>query len=599
MRNDLHTASRVSELLAQRVRDVAKMLVPSGRIDGNEFVFGNATGTAGNSAKLHLSGEHAGKWRDWANESDHGDLLDLWSSARGVSLQQAIKDAKEWLGLRDLAPYKAKSYAMPGPRPLKNLSPQGRALEWFRTQRLLIEETVNAFRVVGDGKNIVFPHISPDGVTVNRCFRNLASKAFEYDKGCAPGLFGWHALRNPKARKVVLCEGQIDCMTWWQWGFDALSVYGGVSNMNWIEYDWDNLAVFDTIYVSMDMDEAGRKASRLICDRLGIARCLEVTLPNKDANDCLLAGVTATDATEWLEKAKAIQMDGLITATECRKDIHDLFFRRDDLAQKFFRPPLLRGSGGAVEFRNGEVTAWTGHASHGKSTLLGFLACGDVGCRGSSYFFASMEMLPAKVLYKMATATVGLAPEPATLDAFVDEVGSRLFFANVLGYIDEERLFQMMEYCCLRYGINAAVIDSFMAITELEEDYPRQGAFMSNLAQFSKRHDIHIHLIVHPAKGDESIAPSMTSLKGSSLIYNRADVVLAVQRNMEKARMVEDGQPVEELLEVPDAFVYCRKDRETGWKGKLELWFDRRTNHFKRFPDKPATPREASKPYAD
>lgn len=591
MANPVHTASSISDLLNRRVADVAKMLVPAGKEETGQWVFGNASGAAGGSAKLHMNGPHVGQWRDWANDTDHGDLIDLWASVRGVSIGQAIRDAKEWLGIRDPAPYRATTYALPKPTQTVPLSPQGRALAWFRKERLITDQTVAAFQVVGDGTHIIFPHISPTSQVVNRCFRKLAEKEFHYDKGCAPGMFGWQALKTRSSRAVLICEGQIDCMTWQQWGFDALSVYGGATNFNWIEYEWDNLAQFDTIYVSLDMDEAGRKASKTVCERLGVARCLEVTLPYKDANDCLLSGCTANDATKWIAAAKPLRLDGLIVATEIREQVHKLFFSHDEIERRYFSPALLKGRGGQVTFRNGDVIAWTGHAGHGKSTLLGFLATGDIGFRKARYFFASMEMKPEKVVHKMATSCVGSDPEPAKVDEFIDSVGPNLFFANVLGFITQDNLFQMMEYCCLRYGITAAVIDSFMAIEGLEEDFPKQGAFMSRLTQFAKQHDIQMHIIVHPKKGDESIAPSMSDLKGSSLLFNRADVILAVQRNMKKVEAIDADKPQVVLNSMPDSYLFCRKDRETGWKGKIELFYDWRRNMYRSFtapdPDEP------------
>ncbi|WP_075090664.1 hypothetical protein [Verrucomicrobium spinosum] len=48
---------------------------------------------------MQLSGEHAGRWRDWAEEGRHGDLLDLWAAARGIPLAEAFREAKEYLGM--------------------------------------------------------------------------------------------------------------------------------------------------------------------------------------------------------------------------------------------------------------------------------------------------------------------------------------------------------------------------------------------------------------------------------------------------------------------------------------------------------------------
>src|SRR5436190_41304 len=121
------------------------------------------------------------------------------------------------------------------------------------------------------------------------------------DAGCAPCLFGWHALSEGayRSRAVVLTEGQIDCMSWHQWGIPALSIPNG-SGLTWIDYDWENLAAFDRIYISFDMDGAGRENTQKAIQRLGPHRCHVMTMPHKDGNAALQAGATAEDAQRWL-----------------------------------------------------------------------------------------------------------------------------------------------------------------------------------------------------------------------------------------------------------------------------------------------------------
>lgn len=581
------TAGVISERLNERVLAVAKMLVPTGKEESGKWVFGNSNGNAGESASLNLSGPYVGKWRDWASDVDRGDLLDLWASTRGMTLASAIKDAKKFLGIVDPLSVEPKKY--PFPQPAKNqkeLSPEGAALKWFREERCLLPETVSKFKVAADEhRRLMFPSYTPEGVLVNRFYRSLDKKQISQEKGCAPSLFGWQALTpdDLKMRSVVLCEGQLDAMTWTQWGFPALSVPNGAKNLNWIDYDWDNLEMFDSIYVSFDMDEDGEKGADLVMERLGLDRCLRVALPNKDANDCLRAGQNANAATKWISSAKPKQVKGFRSATDYAQKVKDRFFR-PEITELDFAPSILIGRGGRVIFRGGEVTAWTGHSGHGKTTLLSFLAIADIGARGSTYFVASMEMLPDKLIHGMYLATKQAYPEdPALVDEFVDVLRHKLYFADRVGSISEADLFEMMLYCRRRCGMKAAVIDSFMCVEDLEENYPGQGAFLARLNTFSKLHDVHIHIVCHPRKGDEAFAPNTTDLKGASIIGNRVDKVLVVQRNMKKLQAIDDGEPTEKLNLMCDTTVLCRKDRETGWRGKVELFYNAKFRTFTKF----------------
>ena len=86
-----------------------------------------------------------------------------------------------------------------------------------------------------------------------------------------PCLFGWQAL-DAGVRAVVLCEGEIDCMSYAQYGISALSVpFGGGkgAKQQWIEFEYHNLDRFEEIFISMDVDDVGREAAREIASRLG------------------------------------------------------------------------------------------------------------------------------------------------------------------------------------------------------------------------------------------------------------------------------------------------------------------------------------------
>ena len=94
------TPKQISEMLSARVEEVAKMLLPAGKKDGKEWRVGSADGESGKSLGVCVSGSKAGVWSDFAT-GDTGDLLDLWSQAKGVSLFEAIQEAKAFLGIQE------------------------------------------------------------------------------------------------------------------------------------------------------------------------------------------------------------------------------------------------------------------------------------------------------------------------------------------------------------------------------------------------------------------------------------------------------------------------------------------------------------------
>lgn len=83
--------------LAARTEQVCRHLLPAGRRSGQEWEVGDTTGSAGKSLKVHLSGDKAGVWMDFAN-GDTGDLIDLWASVKGIKVAEAKEEAERWLG---------------------------------------------------------------------------------------------------------------------------------------------------------------------------------------------------------------------------------------------------------------------------------------------------------------------------------------------------------------------------------------------------------------------------------------------------------------------------------------------------------------------
>lgn len=81
--------------------------------------------------------------------------------------------------------------------------------------------------------------------------------------------------------ELVICEGEIDAVTWAHYGHAAVSVPGGAKSTGWIDVCWDWLQRFQKIHVSFDEDAAGRMKVVEIVTRLGMARTDIIRLPEK------------------------------------------------------------------------------------------------------------------------------------------------------------------------------------------------------------------------------------------------------------------------------------------------------------------------------
>src|ERR1043165_8628921 len=98
-----YDAKDLSRLLAQRAEAVAHWLLPGGKRVGNEYEASNVNGGSGSSLKVHLIGDKAGVWCDFAagGSSSSGDLLDLIVASKGVKLVKALAMAREFLHIKE------------------------------------------------------------------------------------------------------------------------------------------------------------------------------------------------------------------------------------------------------------------------------------------------------------------------------------------------------------------------------------------------------------------------------------------------------------------------------------------------------------------
>lgn len=569
-------ASELSKLMADNAAAIAEHLLPQGKKQSGEWCVGSVGGEAGKSLKVRLTGAKRGVWSDFST-GESGDLLDLWMLCRAMSIAEAMREAKAFLGVRDDMPAREMP-TYKRPTKMQRQAPKSVVGEWL-SNRGLTQATIDAFRLGeqerGGQLYALFPYMR-EGELVNVKYRNIADKKdMRQEAGAEPCLFGWHLI-DPKARKIAIAEGEIDAMSLHQMGIPTLSVNAGAGNHQWLDNDWARLERFSEIFLCYDGDEAGQKGAKEVANRLGLERCRVVTFPKKDANDYLLAGATPEDFLRCLSESRTFDPEELRPMSDFWDGVKALFYPAHDEQSA----PFLMFCGASqtwFEFRNGEVTVWTGYNGHGKSLLLnqvliGLMAQGERACVFSG------EMKPERQGKRMAKQLGGLdRPTPAYLDAMGDWLRDRMWIFDLLGSASIDRLLMVFSYAFRRYGIRHFVIDSLM-MTDVPEDGPgamsAQKEAMRKLAAFARGLNVHIHLVAHPRKGqDEKRSPGKMDVAGSGKITDAADNVFSVW-----SAQKEDGDT---STDEPDAFLTLWKARngETQHRA-LALFFNKACMQF-------------------
>ena len=581
------TPKLLAQMLAQQAETVAKHLLPQGKRDGAEWRAGSTNGEPGESLGVHLKGDKAGVWRDFATD-DGGDLLDLWRETKGLSMAETITQAKAWLGVKEMRPTETtKSYR----KPVKpNCSkPKGEELRWLTEDRALPQEAVEAYQIATAPGKVVFPFKDARGDVRMVKTRSLSDgKCKPTSKEQRPTLFGWQAIPED-ARRVAIVEGELDAPSLWAYGLPALSVpFGGGSGdkQAWIENEYDDLLRFDEILLCMDDDGTGQKGTEAIIQRLGRERCRVMRLPRKDGNDCLKDGVTIGEFVRAVDSAVYLEPDELQRASAFEEQVlWALHPERAPVDHTAIRVPWGKAES-ELEFRMSEVALLAGVNGHGKTQMAGYLTLHAM-LQGARACIASMEMPTPKILANMARQAAG-SNDPA--DGYVRHIlrwmDERQVNYTKKGRVTPENLLDMFRYARKRHACNWFLLDSLSMCGIGEDDYNRQKAFVQDLENFANDENVFVLLLAHGRKGDDEDRPmGKMDVKGTGAITDMVDTVMTLWRNKPKEKRLSqhnlgskalDDEQLDELLGKPDALLLCSKQRHQpeGKEPTISLWFD-------------------------
>ncbi len=639
----MSTIFEIKQKLISQADRIAEMLLPQGHKRGNNWIVGNTRGEAGQSLSICLSGSKAGLWYDFA-EGTGGDLLDLWCEVKGISLSQALEEARATLNLTRPKPFMAphRSYRRP-PVPTGQ-SPQNLVKNYLHEKRHIPLEIIKRYRIGEDGEKIIFPFYKPDGTLalVKERLAQAGAKTKPTASQCEPILFGWQALyptnhpathtpqqatqhapqqafqhtpqqvpsTNPASththqqapthalqqapfpifsstnRIIVITEGEIDALSLAAYGYPAVSVpFGGGSGgkHNWIENEFDHLESFETIFLATDMDKPGEEAAREIASRLGRHRCYRVRLPLKDANDCLTAGIDKATIKAAFSSAQSFAPEGLRRASDYKDQVIGLFWPEPEKHLGYTVPyPKLKDK---LHFRPAELTLWSGASGAGKSQLLSDCIPHWIAQK-SRLCLASLEMKGEQSLRRLTKQTGGLEqPTKETIERILHFLDEGLILYEHVGKSSVDTLLEVFDYCRARYGCDQFIIDSLMRLGIASDDYARQEQAVYKMVDWAVLNNVHIHLVAHARKGglDKDI-PSTEDIKGASEIGANAFNIITIWRN----RPLEDkifaaslAQEKADLAKRPGVIMNIAKQRSGDFEGKIGLWFDPQTYRYR------------------
>ena len=472
------------------------------------------------------------------------------------------------------------------PEPRESVKTSG-VIAYF-IKRGLTEKTMNEFGITEgiewmpqdqkEHKVICFNYFLEDDL-INIKFKT-SDKKFKMVKDAQKIPYNLNSII--KSDKVIICEGEEECMVWHQCGYPfAVSVPNGASktnnNLEWLDsvYEYFQGKI---IYMATDNDEPGRKLAEDISRRFEAEDIRLVQFPEgqKDAND-VLVNIGQHAIISMFDTAKQKP----ITEISMADDYRDTIFGYYESGYPIGAQIGMSETDEHITWSRGELVVVTGIPGSGKSTWLDFVYARLAIRSGWKFGIFSPENVAPLKITRLSEQIVGYPLKKMNkmqIDKAISRINQHFYFYNIEQMDDYsiDGILAIAKNMVRRYGIDCLCLDPFNYISMQSNDdnsNERIGELLRKLKQFAVKNNVNVTLVAHPRKMDKSNGsynvPRLYDISGSHHFFNVPDVGLAIHRNYVDG----SNDPVE--LHVQKMKYHFR-----GSLGKVEYLFEPSTGRY-------------------
>lgn len=448
-----------------------------------------------------------------------------------------------------------------------------------------------------DGKTptiVYFPY-TLDGSIIGYKVRLLEEKkmwSIGSTKGCEP--FGWEQAVKAGARRLIITEGEFDAVALYRiletQTKDAfkdnipavVSLANGASSAKKDITRWMPLIKkhFKEVSLCFDNDEPGQKAVQDVCKVF--PDVTSVTLPCKDANECILEGTSTIKAAFAAVTFRAAKPSNI-------RLLHGSQLR--DKAKQAPKMGLSWPWEGLTKLtrgiRRGETYYFGAGVKMGKSEVVNSIAAHMIMEHGLPVFLCKPEEDTAKTYQMLVGKAAGKIfhdpDRPFDIDAFDEAeplIGDKAIIVDSYQFVGWDSLKSDLVYAASSEGVKDIIIDPITCLT-VGMSAAEANEFLINMAAelsaMSKDHDFTAYLFCHlkaPTQGpthERGGEVLSTQFTGSRAMMRSCNMMIGLEgnkdpelpsyeRNMRKLKVLED--------------------RNLGVVGSVNLYWDEKTGLF-------------------
>jgi twinkle protein len=396
-------------------------------------------------------------------------------------------------------------------------------LEWFEKRG--ISQTTLMLNLVGGrignfkGKErpiASFPFYKDKLVNVG--YRNLVEKEFKLQSGCEVCFYGMQNLFTEgflNTRKLIICEGMVDCLSFYEVGFsNAISVPNGSpfaetgNSSPKLSYLEDEFFLtiekeFDEIVIATDSDYAGNALAKELSERLGVERCSRYDFGGlKDCNDVLVERGKEAVVEGYLNRKP--MLEGLVKPLEIERELLD-----------FYSNGLQRGMLTGIEPLD-EIVTWDsglyvvhGAPSSKKTVLVDNILVGLANNHQVKTAIFSPETPTAFHIGRLCSIYTGKkigVPEESDRMSYTEFQEAVQWVNKNFTFIqppnnDLDSIIRLWEISIKQNGTKVCVLDPFSKVSfDGESLHNFVRTMMEKLTAFRIKYNIIVIIVAHPRK---------------------------------------------------------------------------------------------------
>ena len=428
-----------------------------------------------------------------------------------------------------------------------------------------------------DSKVQIAPYYSPSGEMVAQKIR-FPDKDFTVLGNLkeSTGFFGSRHWGGGK--KIVITEGEIDCMTVSQMQsnkWPVISVPNGAAGAaKAIKSNLEYFDSFEEVILMFDMDEPGVKAAQECAALFPVGKAKIASLSMKDPNELLQAGC-GEQIVSAIWQAKAFRPDGLVGVS----DLMDELNKDIEQGLPWFLPSLTKLTFGR---RHGEIYGLGAGTGIGKTDVFTQQIAYDISVLSEKVGLVFLEQQPTETVTRVAGKLAGKrfhVPDGTWTkeerNEWVLKLDGKVTLYDNFGETEWSVVASKVRYMAISEGIRIFYIDHLTAMADTADERGSLEQIMKEMASLAKALKVIIHFISHLATPDgksheEGGHVSMRHFKGARAIGFWTHFAFGLERNQQSEdererqtttlRVLKDrytGQATGELI-------YLGYDRNTG-----------------------------------